>query len=356
MTVHPLDLLKPKSNERYFNNRGQLNASSRNEAFSVIRDLMDRASRGEIQLGNSEDENFDKAAAESKRKEDNAKLVNAYHAGINSKAWMDLGAAIAATVYSNMERSALARRFLVPVESGNPTRVQVKQRGNVPAFVASDTSAIAPHYVNESGMIEIPEVNIITNPRVLLSAIRRGSPTLLEDTYDDALYGISLAEDKLYALALRRTAAYNGYTRVLGSIFSMGVLAMMRQEIEGDGLPVGSLIVGSSIWPDIFDPNFAPNLNPITDFERISTGRFANLGGVDIVTDGYRPGNMRVFDPREIFLVAAPEYHGNYIDEEVRVSPENNFRDGQLAQGWAMFEYFGLAITNPQSVSMALKG
>jgi hypothetical protein len=359
-TVHALQAFKPNSREAFFNGAGNLNAGSSKDALQILATLIEQVQKGEVTLDMASAANSNEPAVNSKefKQERHAAYVAAHHAGINSQAFIDIGSAISATLQTTQERAGFMRNYLTPgnLQPGEPVpRFRRKDRSNVVAIISTDFSSLAPRFVTDI-IIEGYEVVISENVRVLDREINRGNLDLVEDVYLRAQQGISVREDQLFAKQIRLAAGVSGNSRLATSGVTPQLLGQMRADLDAAAVPASQLIIGTQVWPDFLAPGFAAAINPVTNYELISTGKLGKILDMDIVTDGLRPRGLRVLQPNEVFVLSSPEFLGGYTDRgPVTATPRDNYDDGQPAKGWFMYEEISIIIANAGAVSLLVR-
>jgi hypothetical protein len=365
-SVHALEAYKPDSGEMFFNSAGELNAGSNKDALTILSKLLKGVEDGSL--------SFDVAATEAAN--DNRKRrslewrkerFDRFHAAYKDKAsteWADMGAAICGTLNRTQERLGFMRNFLIrgDLQPGERPKFRRKDRSNVHAVISTDYSAIAPIFCQDD-IIEGFEVSISENVRVLEREINRGNIDLVEDVYIRAQQGVSVREDQLFMRQCRIAAGLQ--SPVLSSPNMMAVtspgitpniLGQGRAAMDMAAVPVNTMIIGTQVWPDFLTSNFNGAINPVHNYELISTGRIARMLDMDIITDGLRPIGLRVLYPYEVMLLSAPDFLGGYTDRgPVTATPRDNFDDGQPARGWYMYEFISIILANSAAVYLFVR-
>lgn len=362
VSVHALQAFKPNSREAFFNSAGEINAGDTKDALKTIATLLKAVEAGQINFDsaavNDNSEFVDTSSVEFRTERHNS-FCDAHRKGIHSPEFSDVGAALAATLQTTQERVGLMRNYLVrgDLQPGEPVpRFRRKDRSNVYAVVSTDFSSIAPRFVNDI-IIEGFEVVISENVRVLDREINRGNIDLVEDVYLRAQQGIAVREDQLFIKQARKAASISGNSTLTTSGVTPNLLGVMRAELDAAAVPASQIIIGTQVWPDFLSVNFASAINPVTNYELISTGRLGRILDMDITTDGLRPRGLRVLLPNELFMFSAPEFLGGYTDRgPITATPRDNFDDGQPAKGWYMYEEISIIIANAGAVSLLVRG
>jgi hypothetical protein len=362
VSIHALQAYKPNSREAFFNGAGEINAGSTKDALQTLANLIKAVEAGNINFDSAAvNDNGDKVDTSSLefRTERHNNYCDAHRKGAQSQEFADVGAAIASTLQTTQERVGLMRNYLLrgDLQPGDPVpRFRRKDRSNVYAVVSTDFSAVTPRFVTDT-IIEGYEVVIAENIRVLDREVNRGNIDLVEDVYLRAQQGIAVREDQLFIKQARKAASISTNSRLTTSGVTPNLLGLMRADLDAAAVPAAQIIIGTQVWPDFLSSNFAAAINPVTNYELISTGRLGKILDMDITTDGLRPRGLRVLDPKELFMFSSPEYLGGYTDRgPITATPRDNFDDGQPAKGWYMYEEISIIIANAGAVSLLVRG
>lgn len=347
-----LHAFRSGSAERYFNNRGELNANSRLDFLQTIGNMIKDVASGALTFEDTAS-NENEVTAEDR----DIAAFDAYKAYANGDAseWRDVGAAIATSLQTTMERIGFARTLLKGVPFVlDPARIEIEDASNCVAYISTGYDMLEPVFIADR-MVEAPYVEIKNNVRVLQSDVNKGHSGLVEKAYKRAQQAIGVQEDRFYMQNVRAASnpLYGNEVMTLLTGLTPALLSRMRTNIENWAMPATDLITGRDLWPDFVDTAFASAIEPVTQYELVRTGRIGSIVGMNIRTDGLRPKNLQVMDPRELFVAANPEFHGGFGDTgPIRATPRDNFDDGQSAQGWAMSE-FVTCVVQARSVQLA---
>jgi hypothetical protein len=342
--------LKPNSKERFFNSRGDMNATSSRDALMQVAALIDAVQRGEISLSDTAgaEETYEEVRA--RKQADNAAFIEAYHAGVHSKSFQDVSAAITVRVADSMERQGFMRNNLVKgtVSNGEAFRVRRAQRGLMTAVATTTGGGLAARYVNDA-FIEGFFYRISENVRVRDEDIFMGADDLVEDVYLRMQQAIATKEDAIYMRSVRYAAQRAQHTRTATSLTPL-LLGAAKADLDVNAVPASKMFIGTSMWQHFLSSNF--QFDPATQYEMMRTGRIGSLLGMDTYTDGFRLPGLQAMDPNEIFMVSTPEYHGGWAERAPLVAtPRDNFDDGEAARGWFMYVYVASVIANINTVS-----
>lgn len=353
-SISALHAFRPGSSERYFDQSGNLRANSKLDFLKTLQQLQTDVASGAIDF-TTENDNVDVAA---QKVELDKKAFNAYndYAAGQSDEWRDLGAVAATSISTTMARSGFARNLLknIPYVT-DPARLEVSDESNVVAVIGDGTAALLPHYVTDR-YIDIPYLEYKSNPRVLQSEINRGFSGLVEKVYTRSLQGIGVAEDKYFMTLVRAASnsAYGNAPMTLLSGLTPYVFSQMRSAIEENGIPASGFVMGRALLPDLINTPFASALDPVSQYEVMRTGRVGTIVGFNMILDGFRPLNLQVMDPKEMFATAEPEYLGGFgTIGAITASPRDSYDDGHSAKGWFMSSWAAMGLANARGVQLA---
>lgn len=364
-SLHALEAYKPDSKELFFNSAGDLNAASNKEALQILAMLVKGVQDKTITMDEASPVANDNRRTLEFRKERYEAFKTAYwDRGSNSTAWTDVGASISGSINKTQERAGFMRNFLQrgDLNPGEVPKFRRKDRSNVHAVISTDYSAVAPRFVQDD-TIEGFEVVISENVRILDREINRGHVDLVEDVYIRANQGIAVREDQLFMKQVRLGASLqnpymsgNNTMVVTSPGVTPNIIGLGRAQIDQAAVPCTTMIVGTQVWSDFLSSNFAAAINPVHNYELISTGRMGKMLDMDIITDGLRPLGLRVLYPNEIALLSSPEFLGGYTDRgPVTATPRDNFDDGQPARGWFLYEEISIILANSAAVYLFVR-
>ena len=334
---------KPASNERFFNNQGQMNAGSNQDAIQVLAMALQQIQNGNV---------LNPVAEETASRAEMFAEFAAAWSDRSTNTWAEMGASIALEITEVLARQGLMRRFLAraDLEQGDLPRIRVRTR-NVKAIIATGIGACGPQYVRDRYLMP-PEFNVVANPRVTNIELNQGAPDLLDDVYLRSLEAIMVGEDRAYYNMLKRGVGMGNDAVTMVGGLSPTALVALRERVSGWNLSASGLILGTSAVSDILAQanGFANVFDPVSQYELMRTGQIGTLLGMAVTTDGFRDPDQRVLDANDVIVVADPSTHGGYTDRgPVEAVPVDQYPDGINARGWFVSETISMAIGNTRS-------
>lgn len=325
-----------------FDNKGELNASSKKEAISRLNDLITMCANSDF-----EDKATIEANAEARRERGKA-LVEAMADKSGNKMTM-LAEAITTEILDQTNREGFARRFMQfkTLDQGDMPYVTLRDK-QVLAYQMSSASRVIPTEIRERRQL-LNEFSITAEVLITNMEISRSPNDLLEEKYDEGLEALMVVEDRYWKqLADRAATTYNVQSFLQ---FSPSILARMLNILATSGLPVGSMLISTNVWQDfIAGSEFVNVFDPVTRWDIIQTGELGQMYGVQILSDAQRGPNLRVLEPGDIYIVSTPEYHGVMHARPLTTEAINQYNQGQAKRGWFFEQITSMMIGNARSV------
>jgi len=340
--LHPTEATFAGSRDRVTNSNGEINAGNKKELMARLVEIANMVDSGTL------------ATPESDRREEvkaRKEILAAAYADKDTRSWEELGSAIAADLAEVGEREGFARNLLqrVDVPQGSYVQIDVKQT-NVVALVSSSPSTITPQFLRNKKIMP-PEFEINTNILVDERDIAQGPADILEQKFIESQQQIQVQEDiTWYNLANQYVGASGGnQLQIFGGPFTPTGLGTMYQGIQSWNLQPTNMLLANDAMADILTGgNFSGWFDPVSQYEIVTTGYIGRLMGMNVRTDAYREPLLRVLSAGDIFITAAPEYHGALTDRGPIQSKE--VPTNRAARGWFMWEVVSLTLHNPRSV------
>lgn len=329
--------------ERVVGNDGHINASNNRDLMVQIAALLDAREQGEIN-------DHQEVTASVKQKHE--ALAAAFH-DKNSTKWEEIGAFLAGELTEGADREGFMRRLLMQAEvtQGGLPRIRSRKRG-VTAVVAANNGGIYPQFARDSYYYP-PEFTIATNVRIEHRELNQGTGDILEEKFIESQEAIMVAEDRMWKKMVNKITGVANPVQALVGGLTPANFVYMRELITDWNNSVSKVVMAGNLWSDIVaNAAFGAWFDPVSKYEIVNTGYLGNLLGLELITDGYRHPSLKVLEPGEIYMVAAPETHGAYTSrgpvQSIEAGP--NPDTGSLARGWFMYEELSMLIFNPRSV------
>jgi hypothetical protein len=327
----------------YFNQRGELNASSVKEALASIAKIASV-------LEDSQPSNSALTAPvanESRRDE----LVS--RALSTQEGKLALAQAMSNPIRRNLDYHGIARRAVVvdPLSTG---AIPSYERDIDVAAVVVSSNGAAPESRVFGDRVVIPEFEIVSNPTVAISEVKRRRFNVIDRAVQKARQEIMANEDANLFSALDSAAQVEN---TLQDLADNGLLkrdlANLKRTVDRWDLVTAKFFMHISEFTDIL--NWASGggqaglgeIDPVTQREILQTGLYAHIWGADILVSKIVPVGT-------VYACADPEFVGVMpIRQECEVMPADEPRQRKL--GWVVSEIVGLGIVNARGVSCGRK-
>lgn len=333
----------PGQSGALFDNKGELNASSKKDAAQQIGRMITVAqSQGAMGFMNP---------AERAELKANRERVLTEALASPEKTRM-LGEALTADILETTNREGFARRVMEYRELGqgqiNEIVFKYKQ---VRAWDAVSATEVTPTELRDRRILPT-EIHLNAYMLIDTREQSRASSDLLEEKYEEGLEQIMVVEDRLWrAQAVGASTARNTITTF--STWTPRVFSEMLWQVQRWGVPAAQCMFDASLWQDFVAGNeFAQAYDPVTKWEILQTGFLGNMYGVNLLSDTFRQEKLKVLQTGEVFIVGAPGYHGVMtVRGAVTTEPINLFNVGVAKRGWFIDQITSVNIMNSYSVA-----
>jgi hypothetical protein len=344
-------MIRPGSTERLVGNNGEINASSLRDLNHNLALILNMANAGVI--GPPEKTPVVQATAAERRQE----LSAAYHD--NGGKWVEMGATIAGEVSEVATRDGFLRRIFLKFDAPTQGRILIRVRNNqVIAMIATSPTHMWPRFIRENDRyIEPPEFYVKANIRVDEIELRQSPGDILEEKFIETTQSIMVQEDRLLKRLMDSAVGQFGQLQYLAGGVTPSNLGLLKDQVDRWGLPAQTLLLTTSGMTDLTtSASFGTWFDPVTQFEVVSTGRVGNILGMQVLTDAWREPTLRVLNPTDVYVLAAPELLGVYTDRgPVDARAVDNYPDGMPARGWTFFEILSVTLFNAKAISKGIR-
>jgi hypothetical protein len=330
---------------RMFGQQGaEMSAWDKKDAAKNLRHFAAQASSGELRRTY-----LDEWVPKNDR---HATLVSAYHDQSGQK-WAALGAGVAALIQQRQQREGFLRKVLNqnPLNQGEEPRLQMPRKIGQAVVAVSETSV--EFQLVRNNRLYPTELMLTTNLRVANLELAQASGDLLEELYNQAYEGILVKEDRLLKAGWD-TLATTGVnpTFMIGQGLTPLLLSQIKNQLTGQGLPPGTIVMASDYWDDLLgNAAFFELYDPVTRYNLIQDGTIGTIFGMPIITDTFRDPDFRVLNIGDMYVVAAPEFTGGFTDRGgVTATPVDGAQTGSSSKGWFVEEPFSLGLPNAKAV------
>ena len=93
-------------------------------------------------------------------------------------------------------------------------------------------------------------------------------------------------------------------------------------------------------------------INPVAQHELLLTGQLGTVLGMEVISDAFRHEQHKVLSSGEMYVIGAPENHGQYSDRGgIESQPLDGSNEAVPGRGWFMTESLSMVIANARSVA-----
>lgn len=327
-----------------FNTQGELNAKNVKEALANIvkyASLVEELNSSSSSLADSP------SFTESQRDEMIQQALSTQEGKIA------LGQAMANPIRRNLDYQGVGRKALVvdPLPQG---ALPVYDRDiDVSAVVISSNGSVPESRVF-GDRVSVPEFEIVSNPTVRISEVKRRRFNVIDRAQQKARQEIQAQEDANVFAALDFASDDNrGGENMLqtldngtatGELAKVGLLNLKRQIDRWDNV-TAKYFMNINEFTDILNWESAgaagaSQVDPVTQRELLQTGLYGHIFGADIIVS-------KIVPPKQVFACAEPDFVGVMpIRQDIEVLPADEPK--QLKLGWVISEVLGIAIVNPR--------
>jgi hypothetical protein len=265
-----------------------------------------------------------------------------------------LAQAMANPIRRNLDYHGIARRALVvdPLSQGAyPTY----ERDIDVAAVVVSSNGTAPESRVFGDRVVVPEFEIVANPTVRISEVKRRRFNVIDRAVQKARQEIMAQEDANVFAAIDAAASVENTVQ---DIADAGLLKRdlveLKAQVDRWDLVTTKFFMNINEFTDILKWGSGGGqgvgggeVDPVTMREILQTGLYAHIWGADILVS-------KIVPPGTVYCVADPEFLGVMpIRQDIEVLPADEPR--QLKLGWVVSEQIGLAIVNPRGAAKGNK-
>ena len=341
-----------------FNNHGELNASSVQDALSQI--VKYASVIEELQPSNS-------LQAQATTLSDDQRDDMIKQALMTQEGKIALGQAMATPIRRNLDYQGVGRKALVvdPLPQG---ALPVYDRDIDVAAVVVSSNGTAPESRVFGDRVTVPEFEIVSNPTVRIAEVKRRRFNVVDRAQQKARQEIQAQEDANVFAALDfagdaskggENAKLSGATGLdgqaqysasgqAGAGLSKSGMLNLKRNIDRWDLVTAKYFMNINEFTDILNwesagTTGASQVDPVTQRELLQTGLYGHIFGADIIVS-------KVVPQGQLFACADPEFVGVMpVRQDIEVLPADEPK--QLKLGWVVSEIIGIGIVNPRGVA-----
>ena len=333
-----------------FNTHGELNALNDRDALSQIVKYASILER-------NQSSNHALAGSPSFTEEQKDELIR--RALMTTEGKVALGQAMANPIRRNLDYQGVGRRVLVvdPLPQG---ALPVYDRDIDVAAVVVSSNGSAPESRVFSDRVTVPEFEIVSNPTVRISEVKRRRFNVIDRAQQKARQEIQAQEDANIFAALDFAADSTlGGENTAQDVADAGLLkrdlSEIKVQVDRWDLVTTKFLMNIVEFNDILNwgagggqaAGTGGEVDMVTQREILQTGLFAHLWGADIIVS-------KVVPVGTVFGCADPEFVGVMpVRQDIEVLPADEPK--QLKLGWVVNEIVGIGIVNPRGTAVGRK-
>jgi hypothetical protein len=333
-----------------FNTNGEMNATN-------VKDALAQIVKYAAILENMEPANTGLAGQPSFNDEQRDELIK--RALLTQEGKIALGQAMANPIRRNLDYQGVGRRVLVvdPIPQG---ALPVYDRDVDVAAVVVSSNGAAPESRVFGDRVTVPEMELVSNPTVRISEVRRRRFNVIDRAQQKARQEIQAQEDaNIFAALDYASDATLGGENTAQDIADAGLLkrdlSAIKVQVDRWDLVTSKFLMNIVEFNDILNwgsgggqaAGAGGEVDPVTMREILQTGLYAHLWGSDIIVS-------KIVPPGTVFGAADPEFVGVMpIRQDIEVLPADEPK--QLKLGWVVNEIIGIGIVNPRGCAVGRK-
>lgn len=333
-----------------FNSQGELNALNDHDALQQI------VKYASI-LQNNQSSSVGLAGKPSFTEEQKDELIK--RALMSQEGKIALGQAMANPIRRNLDYQGVGRRVLVvdPLPQG---ALPVYDRDIDVSAVVVSSNGSAPESRIFGERVTVPEFEIVSNPTVRISEVKRRRFNVIDRAQQKARQEIQAQEDSNIFAALDFAGdATLGGNNTAQDIADAGLLkrdlSEIKVQVDRWDLVTTKFLMNIVEFNDILNwgagggqaAGTGGEVDMVTQREILQTGLFAHLWGADIIVS-------KVVPVGSVIGVSDPEFVGVMpVRQDIEVLPADEPK--QLKLGWVVNEIIGIGIVNTRGVAVGRK-
>jgi len=353
-TFNPLDFGKKGRNgkrsvsasSKLFNEAGELNASSKAEAFDKIAGVLDGLSDGTY-------DTFKTASADSMSEDQAQSILREAFSDTQSEGFKLVGQGLLNPIKEVIDYEGLARKIWAPrtVKAGEVVRYD--KDAYVRGWVIAEDGQ-TPQSVVEGRYIYPSEFEVTTYPSIEIKDQFRAQFDILARIQDKARQAIEYQED-LAAVNLLQAGGNNANATTFFASLNIAALESLRYQIERHRLVCDKFLIHRQEVSDLVNLVSAATLDPVTQRELLMGGYVGNILNAQIITTA-GTNTYEILQPGEVVALTAPEYLGGMpIRVELMSEPTSEAVEGRPRKGWFFYELISMVLINPAGVALGSK-
>ncbi len=328
-----------------FDNRGQLNASS-------LQDALQQLVKVASVLQDNLPSNTGLTGSNTLSPEKEDELIS--RAIFTQDGKIALAQVMANPIRKNLDYHGIARRALVVDALQQGAQASYERDIDVAAVVIS-SNGTGPESRVFGDRVIVPEFELFSNPTVRIAEVRRRRFNVIDRAVQKARQEIMAQEDaNVFAAIDSASSVENTVQDITDSGLLKRDLVELKQQVDRWDLVTTKYFMNINEFTDILkwgsgggQGPTGGDFDPVTMREVLQTGLYAHIWGADIMVS-------KIVPPGTVYACADPEFLGVMpVRQDIEVMPADEPR--RLSLGWVVSEMIGIGIVNPRGCSSGRK-
>ena len=317
-----------------FNNGGVMNAYSKKEALDQLLAYAQALANPEAAVANAPQQPSDA--------EKETLLMKALS---TERGKIALAQAMANPIRRNLDYQGVGRKALRVDPLPQGALAVYDKDIDVNAIVVSSNGAV-PESRIKGDRISVPEFEVVSNPTVRISEVKRRRFNVIDRAQQKARQEIQAQEDANIFAALQFASTLENDAITSGAQFNGIVksdLANLYSEVDKWDLITARIFMNIKTFAG-FRTFTQTDFDPVTQREVLQTGLFGRLWTADVIVS-------KVVPAYTVYAVADADFVGPMpIRQDIEVLPADEPK--QLKLGWVVNELIGIAVANARGVAV----
>ena len=328
-----------------FNSKGEMNASSLQDAFQQI-------AKFASVLESNAPSNLGLTSQAQLSGEDRDMLVE--RAIMSQDGKIALAQAMANPIRRNLDYQGIARRALV-VDALPQGALPVYDRDIDVSAVVVSSNGTGPESRVYGDRVTVPEFEIFSNPTVRIAEVKRRRFNVIDRAVQKARQEIMAQEDmNVFAALDAAGSAENDEQDIAAQGLLKRDLVDLKIQVDRWDLVTTKFFMNINEYSDILNwgagggqGTGGGEVDPVTMREILQTGLYAHIWGADIMVS-------KIVPPGTVYSCADSEFLGVMpVRQDIEVLPADEPK--QLKLGWVVSEIIGIGIVNPRATAVGRK-
>jgi hypothetical protein len=332
------------------NAKGEYNAYDKKDLINILRTLSDQMDSGELKKVAAVDEEAATRLVTAALTERNADL--------RGGAFERVGQVVTDMISETMGRQSFSDKIFARMDAKEGV-------GFVPPVKVDQMDVVAWHLVANGQVAES-----LVNPKFIYPEgywlqsliyveeqdLYFAGSAFLEQKHQRGLEAMLVRQDNVAKFLLDQAAPVANDVVTFGT-FTPTAAGILRDQVWRWALTPTTMLLAVDLQRDILaDDDWHNVYSPIEKHVLFEEGKFGEIYGMEVFTDGYRYPTLRVLDQGEVYILSAPTTLGVHIPLIPLYSePVNRHFEGIPKKGFFVASYQATVVANSKGVSKGMK-